>query len=83
MGVDEREAIRVLRERLPEFAPVIEEHLGDHEGDLFFYVLMGELAQFYVSEVGSDRESPVATGRRSSAWRWRPTTTSRTRSASR
>ena len=53
--LDQTGASEVLRERLPEFAPTIDEHLAFYE-ELLFHVLMGELARFYVDEALLDPE---------------------------
>ena len=52
--MNEQDAISTLRERLPEFAPDIDEHFADFGGELLFHVLMGALARFYVRVVRRD-----------------------------
>ena len=49
-ALDGEAAIDLLRQRLPEFAPAIDEHLEDNPGELLFHLLMGDLARFYVSQ---------------------------------
>jgi len=39
-------AVNVLRQRLPEFGPAIDEHLEDNFGELLLHVLTGDLARF-------------------------------------
>ena len=47
--LDGERAVALLRERLPEFAPAIDEHREDF-GELLFHLLMGDLARFYMSQ---------------------------------
>jgi hypothetical protein len=55
-AIDDRAAIELLRQRLPEFATEIDEHLEFTEGEPLFRLLMGDLARFYVREATGDQE---------------------------
>jgi hypothetical protein len=45
--MDEAGAVRTLVERLPEFAPIADEHVA-FNGELLLHVLMGDLGRFYM-----------------------------------
>jgi hypothetical protein len=55
-AIDDRAAIELLRQRLPEFATEIDEHLEFTEGEPLFHLLMGDLARFYVRVATGDQE---------------------------
>lgn len=48
--LDGEAAVELLRQRLPEFGPVIDEHREDNFGELLFHLLMGDLSRFYMSQ---------------------------------
>ena len=54
--LDDDAASRLLRQRLPEFAPAIDEHLEDNFGELLLHNLMGDLARFYMTDAQHNRE---------------------------
>lgn len=54
--VDPSRAVNWLAERLPEFAPAIDEHRETFD-ELLFHLLMGGLARFYMSQ-GQGRVDP-------------------------
>jgi hypothetical protein len=55
--LDGEAAVELLRQRLPEFGPAIEEHRQDNFGELLLHVLMGDLARFYMSQALDNPES--------------------------
>lgn len=55
-ALDREAAVDLLRQRLPEFAPAIDEHREDNFGELLFHLLMGDLARFYVSQAVDNPE---------------------------
>ena len=51
--MDAEAATRQLAERLPEFAPAIDEHRQTYD-ELLFHLLMGDLARFYMDQGRTD-----------------------------
>ena len=54
--MDAAATVAVLRAEVSGAAAVIDAHLAFMEGDLLLHVLLGELADFYVSRLAGDAE---------------------------